>query len=819
MCGPFLWAQFMADGSLTLVARPNAFEADALFCEVPAGQTLAQMLGDGTSYACEVTVGGYPVPRELWGKVRPKAGQTIHATIYPQGGNAGKWVKVIAIAIISYYTMGGGSAAAAEALGVSTTTLGVMGMVAIMAVNALIPPPTPKGFGGGGGDPFQQLASITGTSNQANPYGVIPCVVGTKRFFPPHAALPYTEISGDDQYLRMLLDLGYGDLDISDILIGETPITSYEDVEYEISTSPSLFSQDIYELSVGVGLIASGDNAIRTTQTQSQEISLDLIFSGGLYGVSDTGDTVTGSVQFYIEYRPVGTTTWLAAGSASGVTLTGGLKVPDAGSPNTFQVTSTKRKTLRCGVRWKVASGQYEVKVMRWSSTFTGAATGATVGDCAWTVLRSFNPQNPSTTGTTKLAVRIKATDQLQGVVSNLSVLASQKVRQLDGTGAWTDPVSTENPAWIYLWLMTQCPAVMRRVADGRMDVAGIADWAAECDAKGYKIGFVMDSPRALGDWLRDVMAAGRASFGLRNGLYSAVRDISQTVPVQMFTPANSWGFSYSRSFIEPPHALRVKFTNPEANDQQDVRLVYWDGYTSANATRFEELDLSMVIDPDAAWRLGRYHLAVMWNRQTQYSFQADIEHLVCERGDLVHVAHDITSWGLAWGRVKAVSGTTVTLDGPVTLESGKTYQLRVRGEDGGQDIANITTPAGTVQMVTVNTAIGAPGDLFVLGEVNRGVAQLIVRAIEPGDELTATLTCVDAAPAVWTADSGTPPAFVSDITGKPWCAPPDPPVVNIRAGDSAPDDAGVIHATTGISLPPQGGVYRNPKINRRDMR
>ena len=250
---------------------------------------------------------------------------------------------------------------------------------------------------------------------------------------------------------------------------------------------------------------------------------------------------------------------------------------------------------------------------------------------------------------------------------------------------------------------MTECPAVVRRLADDRMDVAGIADWAAECTAKGYAIGFVMDSGRAFGDVLRDVLAAGRASFGLRNSLYSATRDIAQTVPVQMFTPANSWGFSYTRTFADLPHALRVSFTNPEASYQQDVRIVYADGY-SANgagstepATRFEELDLRMVIDPDAAWRLGRYHLSVIYNRPNQYTFQADIEHMVCERGDLIHVAHDITGWGVAWGRIKAISGSTVTLDGPVTLESGKTYAFRVRKEDNTQATETITSAAGEV--------------------------------------------------------------------------------------------------------------------------
>lgn len=232
-----------------------------------------------------------------------------------------------------------------------------------------------------------------------------------------------------------------------------------------------------------------------------------------------------------------------------------------------------------------------------------------------------------------------------------------------------------------------------------------------------------MDSGRALGDILRDVLAAGRASFGLRNGKYSAVRDVAQTVPVQLFTPSNSWGFSYARVFSGLPHALRVKFTNPEANYQQDVRVVYADGYTESNATRFEELDLRMVTDPDAAWRLGRYHLSVAYNRPNTYTLNADIENLVCERGDLVRVAHDITEWGQAWGRVKAVSGDgkTVTLDGPVDLDSGTTYRLQVRKSDGTQAAQNVTTAAANnLTVLTIAATTGAAiGDIWVLGAVS----------------------------------------------------------------------------------------------------
>lgn len=831
----------MTDGSLTIVAKPNPMQGDSFYCIASPGQTVAQLMGESAAYSMEVTIGGYPVPRELWGKVRPKAGQTLHVVVYPQGGNAGKWVKLVAVLVISYFTLGAGSAAAAAWLGVSTTTLGVIGLVAIMAVNALIPPPVPKGFGGSG-DPFQTLNSLTGTSNQASPYSVIPCVVGTRRFFPPHAALPYTEISGSDQYLRMLLDLGYGDLDISDIRIGETDIASYEDVQIEIGTNPSIFSQDIYEAAVGTTLENSGDTATRATQTLTTEVSLDIIFPGGLFGVDAKGNTITAYTSFTVEYRATGTGgAWLQAQDATGLTMTGGLTI-DAGI---IKLNSSAKKTLRCGIRWLTDSGQYDVRVTRGASSWPGATPGGGVGTATWSVLRSISPQLPSTTDTLKMAVRIKATDQLNGVVQNLSVLASQKIPTWDvPTQTWTANAPSTNPAWIDVWLMTRCPAVIRRVSDDRMDLDGIADWAGECAAKGYSVSFVMDSGRAFGDILRDVLAAGRASFGMHNGKYSAVRDLEQTVPVQMFTPKNSWGFNYSRSFVDLPHALRVKFTNPEASNQQDYRVVYWDGYNADGsggltaATRFEELDLSMVIDPDAAWRLGRYHLSVMYCRPTQYTFNADIEHMVCERGDLIQVAHDIIGYGIASGRVKSVSAGRVTLDEPLVPEAGKSYAIRVRrslddvqGEVSAEalvtwDSTLITFDSGmsfddTGPSYTFTVPDGFaiyPGDLYVLGEVSQITAKLVVRAVEPSQDLTATITAVDYSDTIINADSGTPPAFVSEITGTGWCAAPDVPSVTVRIGDSSPDDAGIIRTASAVSADLLGGIYRLPSYKQSQL-
>lgn len=41
------------------------------------------MLGNAVSHASVVTIDGYPVPRELWARVKPKAGKNIHVMLFP----------------------------------------------------------------------------------------------------------------------------------------------------------------------------------------------------------------------------------------------------------------------------------------------------------------------------------------------------------------------------------------------------------------------------------------------------------------------------------------------------------------------------------------------------------------------------------------------------------------------------------------------------------------------------------------------------------------------------------------------------------------
>jgi hypothetical protein len=92
-----------------------------------------------------------------------------------------------------------------------------------LALNALFPVRPPAG------QPEQRrqrLAQLDpGRAKPGQPVRAGPGGAGHASQSPFYAAKPYTEIVGDDQYLRLLFCLGYGPLAIEDMQIGETPLT------------------------------------------------------------------------------------------------------------------------------------------------------------------------------------------------------------------------------------------------------------------------------------------------------------------------------------------------------------------------------------------------------------------------------------------------------------------------------------------------------------------------------------------------------------------------------------------------------------------
>jgi hypothetical protein len=788
-------------------ARPHPLSMEIVHAEFELGSTVREIVGPEAK-ACRVEIGGMTIPEEWWVHIRPKAGIAVVITRYPQGGSAKNVFRIIAFAALAVgVALTAGStaplfASIASALGTTTATVaGIaaagLGLVGSLVINALIPPQNGNlGAGSSSGESTNLLKSITGTSNQLNRYGVIPCVVGMVKFYPPYAALPYTELSGDEQYLRCLFDLGYGDPDPSEMKIGDTDLASYTDVETEIGTSPALFSQDVTEVAAGNTLNTDGSTATRTSSANTDELSMDFAYGSGLFGVDANGKTVTVSCALRIEFAPTGSGSWTTLDvSQSGLTISSPAVVVSGG---VFTVTNGERKAVRVGVRWKVGNGQYDIRFTRISTNWGSSDASARVGDLAWSVIRSIRYTTVSTTGTKKIALRIKATDQLSGNVDQFNCIVSQPIQVWrPDTGTWVTQFSN-NPAYVFRYLLKDCPANPRKVTN--VDDEAIIDWAVECDEKEFCYSNTFDQPTTLFATLMDIAAAGRASFNIRSGKYGVVRDKNQSAPVQMFSPRNSWGFSGSRAFPDQVHALRVQFVNEEASFQQDERIVYDDGYGDTEmvianpsltvASKFEQLTISGCTNADAAWRLGRYHMAVSRLRQNTYTFNADVENLVCGRGDLVGYANDVIGVGKAQGRVKQIvlldpsaplsPVSQIVMDEKVICTSGTHYAVRIRKQDGGVVLTEVTPDVYGVETGVLNLSTPPngvlEGDLVLFGLLGHDSIPLVITKIEPGGDLSAKITAVDASFAVLDADAGEPPAWTSQITGQPWLDAPPPP-------------------------------------------
>jgi hypothetical protein len=370
----------------------------------------------------------------------------------------------------------------------------------------------------------------------------------------------------------------------------------------------------------------------------------------------------------------------------------------------------------------------------------------------------------------------------------------------------------TSNPASHYREVL-QGPGNARPIPDARLDLAELEAWHRENSAGGRSHNRVIDFPTTVYQLLREIAACGRATPTMNDLKFSAVRDLAQTVPRQIFTPRNSRNFHGRRVIPDELHALKVGFIDPQSNWQQVERIAYKDGYGPVAgpgllaASRFESFDLPGCTDPDLAWRIGRYHLATAQLRPEAYEFETDVENLACRRGDLIQIAHDVTEWGVAWGRVKSVAtnlsglGVSVTLDEAVPMSTGQIYAMRFRFADLRSVVVAVQTPPGPGVTPTVTfpspmtPPLPEPGDLALLGIVGKESIPAIVSMIRPGQDLSAVLTVVDAAPEVLVADQKPIPAWDPQIT-LPIATEQMPPTPIIEAVVS--DESVLIRALDG---------------------
>ncbi len=441
-------------------------------------------------------------------------------------------------------------------------------------------------------------------------------------------------------------------------------------------------------------------------------------------------------------------------------------------------------------------AGQYQVRVKRVSTS--GDYTTQTADDVTWGAITTSYKKLPITT--TKrhlfLELKIKATDQLNGNIQNLSAVVSSIIPVYDPlTQTWTRQ-ATNNPAWVFCDLLTG-EVNKKAVPYSRLHMDSIVEWSEYCDEipasppsatyvePRFQSNFVLDFSTTLQGILAQVSSAAQASLNIIDGKYGVLIDSLKTTPVQIFTPRNSKDFSSTRLYGPRPHALKIKFIDPQLNWDISEKIVYDNGYNSVNAIEFEELTSFACTNQEQAWRFGRYLIAQNKLRQETISLLVDFENLVCTRGDYVQITQDVMRVGGSPARVKDVAGNVITIDDSLDIDPGLNYAYVYR-TSAGEILTSTTTPL-TASTFEVDGTIPAIGELVVIGEAGSVVFDCIVKSISPNDDMSANLVLIEKADEIFEYEStDTLPDYDPQLstTSRPDFYPPKA-VTNLEVTDN----------------------------------
>jgi sulfur carrier protein ThiS len=429
---------------------------------------------------------------------------------------------------------------------------------------------------------------------------------------------------------------------------------------------------------------------------------------------------------------------------------------PEAYQVQTTQITitSASRKPLRLTYAAAVAKGQYELRVRRVTADSTDARAASEI---VWSQLRTYQPDTADYSGRKRLALKIKASGQLNGVVSEFNCVASARTRAWDGT-QWAT-VETSNPAWWYLAWGRGKFAASRRVwgggiADARIDIEALKSFGAWCDSKALTFNGVLDQPQSVFDGLSSIALMGRGTVSWGGGKLSAVWDAPALPVVAVFGMSNIQAGSFSIEYATEQLAdeLIVNFINPDLDWQRDTLRVAVPG--AANPpVRSRPVDLFGCTNKAMAGRNGNLYAANNAYRTRRYKWRSDFEAMPAARGDVVQLSHDLASLDYSGRFIEGGDTTTLKLERTVPLVAGGSFVVIVKPD---QTFAtyNVTGGAGDTDTLTLTTPLGfnpwadashPPYDYkWLYGATATPGKKVKIDSIRPLDERTVELTAVD---------------------------------------------------------------------------
>ena len=605
---------------------------------------------------------------------------------------------------------------------------------------------------------LQTNPSLRGSTNSARKNQAIPILLGQHRIYPDVAALPYTLYRDDDQYLRQLFSFGYNavSIDRSTIKIGETLLTKYQG--YTIADDFSdLYSQRCIESSIGIELTYDDEPSVieRTTASNTWKFAIGIMAPQGI-----GGDGEDASVGIRIEWRTSGEGSWTTAVDTA-------IKADTDKLRRMYEVTPP-------------TPGTFDVRVQR----TTKESDDASVIDMIYLDVLQCWTQNSSGSKApiasperfSLLAVELKATDQLNGIIDELNAVCTLRARVYDGTGtgpsAWHEG-DAQNPSSAILYLLTDPYANPKPLSDDEIVWGDFERFYLYADEHGFECNaYISSEEYSIEDICGYIAESNLAQIRKAGNRIGIIIDEKVDHFTQLFTPRNAWNFSVQKSFSNDIRYFRIKYVDASLGYVETERTVSLD--TDGNIV-FDtaipedesgaEISLVGVTDPEHAAYVGRQRLREIARQKRTFTWTSDIEGILCVPGDVVLLEHDQFSIGLGEGRIRRIIKddrgivTGIELDSALPFEDTKVYSIIIRS---GRSISESLTITATEDSRTL-TFRATPiyelrvGDLCAVGEYSKETIQLMITSIERDQDGACSITAVDYDPAIY-AEGEIPP-------------------------------------------------------------
>lgn len=878
---------------MILAVYRDTFSFSPQVVRMPEGETLEAMRGRMSALPDDfdrfgvICINGHPVPRGLWGMIRPKPETVTEVTFHlpaQGGGNGGKniFATIASIALIvvsggiaSGSILGGltGATAAGGATVASLALAAGVSLAGSLLLSALVPPPS---IDTAKGKTVQNPGAASADGNVLEPNGPIPRVIGQRKVYPPLAAEPFTYFSGPDEVVEAAYILA-GPHQIQDVRIGAASIIGAQDIEYELregwpgdplitlirrqSRTEAVQAElrghivsddDGRTISTVTGDTASAAPQIQVVATRDapNEHQLQVIFSQGLHkNGSETNflrvplrlrmRTIGGAWVNLPELHFQGATLrqlratirlvwtddadatanaatnegWVEARKASpGQTVAPasaawaadpyfGTSGPDFMSAANLDTTGLLHVELDRYTATILLDdavfprGRYEIEAQRGAAFLAAnySAAAYTYSGVVWDfwgwqgtpgeivmsrdqvldtlyILRSVSIWNETPLPSRDLAViAVKARNR---AVERVSCVAGGWVRDWDGAG-WNVWSITDNPAPHLRDIWTGAEN-LDPVPIDLIDDQALADWRQHCIDKGYTCNALIED-QSVDDAARIVAACGYAKPIMSDIWTVAVdRDRSADPPAQMFTPRNMSGFQYTKAFARAPDGFRVNFRDASRDYDSHQISVFRPGSSDDNG-RMEQITLEGIVWEADAIKRAQYDQNQAQMRSTFYSWECAAESILCRRGDLVAVQHDmLTEWAGAARIVEIVTDGAgdvvgIYLDSPVDVANfpfmdqvpnlAAEPNLALLGRRSGVAIrrgasVSVHSVNGGGDFIEFSPGIDPTdieiGSLVAVGSLGKETLRLLVFGITPRPNFEATITAVDEAPELW---------------------------------------------------------------------